>query len=48
MGVIIHRLPAKEAAARQAHIEMMKRRLLSGLASARQPQPVRRATQTIK
>lgn len=40
MGVIIHRLPAKEAAARQAHFELMKRRLLSGLDAARQKPPV--------
>jgi len=41
MGVIIHRLPAKEAAARQAHFELMKRRLLSGLAATRQTPPVK-------
>ena len=38
MGVIIHRLPADEIAAKKAHHELMKRRLLSGLYAARQQQ----------
>ena len=40
-SVIMHRLPAKEAAIRQAHHEMMKRRLLSMVEAKRRANPQR-------